>query len=101
MSMTGGNYQALLDGLETAAQEYVERVAATVRGKEFPVQIVTVMGGPAEKIVRYTHEHPGSLVVMATHGRTGVKEVVLGSVARQIVARGDTPTLVVRTAVIS
>lgn len=101
MSMAGGNYQALLDGLEMAAQEYVERVAATVQGKDFPVQRVTAMGGPAEKIVRYSHEHPGSLVVMATHGRTGVKEVVLGSVARQIVSRGNTPTLVVKPSIVA
>ncbi len=96
MSMAGSNYQTILDGLESAAQDYLHQIEATVQGKEFPVQIVTALGGPAEKIVRYTHEHPGSLVVMATHGRTGVSEVMLGSVARRVILHGNTPTLVVR-----
>jgi len=37
-------------------------------------------------------------VVMTTHGRTGLAEVVLGSVARRVVQHGNTPTLVVRPA---
>jgi nucleotide-binding universal stress UspA family protein len=96
MSMAGGNYQAILDGLEQAAQDYLHHVATTLQRNDFPVEIMTSMGGPAEKIVRYAHDHPGSLVVMATHGRTGVTEVVLGSVARRVVLQGNTPTLVVR-----
>jgi nucleotide-binding universal stress UspA family protein len=96
MSMAGGNYQVILDGLEKAAQEYLDQVATTLRRNDFSVQIVTAMGGPADKIVRYTHDHPGSLVVMATHGRTGVTDVVLGSVARRVVLHGNTPTLMVR-----
>jgi nucleotide-binding universal stress UspA family protein len=96
MSMAGGNYQAILDGLEQAAQDYLNQVAAPLRRNDLAVEITTPMGGPAEKIVRYTHEHPGSLVVMATHGRTGMTEVVLGSVARRVVLQGNTPTLVVR-----
>jgi nucleotide-binding universal stress UspA family protein len=94
--MAGGNYQAILDGLEQAAQDYLNQVAAPLRRNDLAVEIATPMGGPAEKIVRYTHEHPGSMVVMATHGRTGMTEVVLGSVARRVVLQGNTPTLVVR-----
>ena len=96
LSMAGGNYQAILDGLEKAAQEYLDQVATTLRHDDFSVQLVTAMGGPADKIVRYSHDRPGSLVVMATHGRTGVTEVVLGSVARRVVLHGNTPTLMVR-----
>ena len=96
ISLAGGNYQAMLDGLEQAARDYLQQVAATLRRNDFSVESTTPIGGPAEKIVRYAHDHPGSLVVMATHGRTGVKDVVLGSVARQVVLHGNTPTLVVR-----
>jgi nucleotide-binding universal stress UspA family protein len=96
MSMAGGNYQAVLDGLEQAARDYLQQVAATLPRNDCPVEITTPMGGPAEKIVQDAHDHPGSLVVMATHGRTGVRNAVLGSVARQVVLHGNTPTLVVR-----
>lgn len=96
MSMSGSHYQAILDGLEQAARDYLHQVATTLRRDDFPVEVVTPMGGPAGKIVSYAHNHPGSLVVMATHGRTGVSEVVLGSVAREVALEGNTPTLVVR-----
>jgi len=96
MGMTGVNYQALLDSFQETADSYVNELASKVREKGTTVETATPMGLPAEKIVEYSHEYPGSLVVMATHGRSGVAEVVMGSVARRVVQHGDTPTLVVR-----
>jgi nucleotide-binding universal stress UspA family protein len=93
--MVGANYQALLDGLQQDADSYVAQLASSIRSKGVTVQTATPIGLPAEKIVEYTHAHPSSLVVMATHGRTGLAEVVLGSVARRVVLHGDTPTLIV------
>jgi nucleotide-binding universal stress UspA family protein len=95
--MVGVNYQALLDGLQQDADSYVSQIAESVRSKGVTVQTATPMGLPADKIVEYAHAHPGSLVVMATHGRSGLAEVVLGSVARRVVLHGDTPTLMVRS----
>lgn len=97
--MVGANYQALLDGLQQDADSYVDQLAGAIRGKGVTVQTATPMGLPAAKIVEYAHAHPGSLVVMATHGRSGLAEVALGSVARRVVLHGDTPTLIVRSIV--
>jgi nucleotide-binding universal stress UspA family protein len=94
--MAGVNYQALLDSMQEAADAYVSQLMTTLRGKGLQVQTVTPMGLPANNIVSFTHEHPGSLVVMATHGRTGLASVALGSVARRVVQHGNTPTLLIR-----
>lgn len=94
--MVGTNYQPLLDSLQNAADSYLNTLAGSLRGKGVHVQTATPMGEPADKIVEYAHEHPGSLVVMSTHGRSGLANVVLGSVARRVVLHGNTPTLVVR-----
>jgi nucleotide-binding universal stress UspA family protein len=94
--MAGVNYQALLDSMQEAADAYVSQLMRTLRGKGLQVQTVTPMGLPANNIVSFTHEHPGSLVVMATHGRTGLASVALGSVARRVVQHGNTPTLLIR-----
>lgn len=94
--MAGINYQAVLDGLQEAAESYLRHAAATLQGKALPVQWLAPMGTPAEKIVSDAHDHPGSLVVMATHGHSGVVEVLVGSVTRRVVQQGNTPVLVVR-----
>ena len=95
------SYPQVLEGLQEAADIYVQRLAATVSSKGFSVHTETPMGTPAEKIVEYVHDHRGSLVVMTSHGRTGLAGLVLGSVARRVVQHGNTPTLVVRPPVTS
>lgn len=97
--MVGANYQALLDGLQQDADSYVAQLAQSMQKKGVTVQTATPIGLPADKIAEYTQTHSGSLVVMATHGRSGLAEVVLGSVARRVVLHGDTPTLIVRSIV--
>jgi nucleotide-binding universal stress UspA family protein len=101
---TGMGYASdpqILDSLQQTANDYVNRCALSLRGKDFSVHVEAPVGLPAEEIVKYAREHPGSLVVMTTHGRTGLAGFVLGSVARRVVLHGDTPTLVVRPPVTS
>ena len=98
MGMAGVNYQVLLDSVQEDADNYVHELAARVREKGVQVETATPMGLPADKVVGYAHDHPGSLIVMATHGRTGFTQALLGSVARRIVQHGNTPTLVIRPA---
>src|SRR5262245_36229548 len=95
------NYPQVLESLQEAVDIYVQRLAATMSSKGFSVHTETPMGTPADQIVEYVHDHPGSLVVMTSHGRTGLAGLVLGSVARRVVQHGNTPTLVVRPPVTS
>ncbi len=61
-----------------------------------PVQAEVVAGEAAAEIVRFAKERFMELVVLATHGRTGVKHLVLGSVAEKVVRQADCEVLVVR-----
>jgi len=54
-----------------------------------------VHGSPADEIVKFAGER-FDLVVVATHGRTGVRRLVLGSVAEHVVRESSVPVLVVR-----
>jgi universal stress protein A len=54
------------------------------------------MGHPAEEIIKAEHDFGIGLVVMATHGRTGVSHLVLGSVAERVVRESVCPVLTVR-----
>ena len=53
-------------------------------------------GHPAETIVRVAEERKADLIVMGTHGRTGLQHVLLGSVAEKVVRLAPCPVLTVR-----
>lgn len=53
-------------------------------------------GSPVEGIVDYAADHNIDLLVIATHGRTGLSHVLLGSVAERIVRESPCPVLTIR-----
>ena len=55
-----------------------------------------VEGSPKEEIVRYARKHEIDLIVLATHGRTGLAHVLIGSVAESVVRTAPCPVLTVR-----
>jgi nucleotide-binding universal stress UspA family protein len=54
-------------------------------------------GSAFAEIVRYARENEIDLIVIGTHGRTGLAHVLLGSVAEKVVRKADCPVLTVRT----
>jgi nucleotide-binding universal stress UspA family protein len=63
-----------------------------------PQTVVTAVrwGAPVEAIVEYAAEKKVDLIVIATHGRTGLSHVLLGSVAERIVREAPCPVLTIR-----
>jgi nucleotide-binding universal stress UspA family protein len=53
-------------------------------------------GNPADEIRRFAEQEGVDLIVMATHGRTGLRHVVLGSVAEKVVRLSSIPVLTVK-----
>jgi len=51
---------------------------------------------PAEGIIETADSKNVDLIVMASHGRRGIKKVILGSVANEVVSHSPTPVLIVR-----
>ncbi len=60
-----------------------------------PVQMTLRIGQPADEIRQVFEAHPGSLLVMSTHGRTGVTRAVMGSVATAVMRHALGPMLVI------
>jgi universal stress protein A len=63
---------------------------------ELDMTLVVRCGTPAEEIVRFAEEEGIDLIVIATHGRTGLKHIMMGSVAEKIVRRSNIPVLSVK-----
>jgi nucleotide-binding universal stress UspA family protein len=86
----------VLEDIESEARQYVEAVAKTLKAKGLTTTTEVRTGIPAEVILAEASE-PGDLVVISTHGRSGVDRWFLGSVADAVVRHGDIPVLVVRS----
>jgi universal stress protein A len=61
------------------------------------VEYLVADGLPAEEIVRVAEERGCDLIVMGTHGRTGLSRLVLGSVAAEVMRRAPCPVLTLRS----
>lgn len=61
-----------------------------------PVAHYLVDGDPAAEIVRLAREHNCSVIVMGTHGRSGLRRLVMGSVAEQVLRRAPCPVLTMK-----
>ena len=59
-------------------------------------EVEVAAGNPADAIVRVAKERGADLIVMGTHGRTGLQHVLLGSVAEKVVRLAGCPVLTVR-----
>jgi nucleotide-binding universal stress UspA family protein len=79
-----------------AAESYLERVAQRLRSDGVSVQTIVVEGWPSHAIVDRAVELGSRVIVMATHGRSGVARLLLGSVALDVVRRTHLPVLLVR-----
>lgn len=82
---------------EEAVSDYVEGVAERLRGEGLEARGRVVHGAAvADEIVRTADEESSDLVAMATHGRGGLKRLVLGSVADKVLRGGGRPVLLHR-----
>jgi nucleotide-binding universal stress UspA family protein len=60
-----------------------------------------IVGTPAEAIIEFASATGTSLIVMGTHGRTGLAHLLMGSVAEQVVRTAPCPVLTVRQAAVA
>lgn len=84
------------DGRLAEIAHTLERVAHELRADDLRVDTIVHEGRPATEIVRTVHEGRHDLVVMATHGRSGIERAVLGSVAERVVGECPVPVLLLR-----
>jgi nucleotide-binding universal stress UspA family protein len=78
------------------ARDLVTRVAAQLEGHGFAVSTATPDADPRHAIVEAAREWAADLIVIGSHGRTGIDRLLLGSVARSVVRHAPCPVDVVR-----
>ena len=92
--MTGPSDQ-FIDQIREESKKNLEAFAGkNLEGAQ--VQTAFLEGSPFVEIIRYARDQQIDLVVIATHGRTGLKHVLFGSVAEKVVRKAPCPVLVVK-----
>jgi nucleotide-binding universal stress UspA family protein len=88
---------AFMAGLRAETATYLSMKTEEMKRRGFEnVSFVAKEGLSADEIMAFARETPGSLVAMCTHGRSGVKRWMLGSVTETVVRHSGAPVLVVR-----
>ena len=91
------HYKNLATQLNDEARNYLEsKVEELKRNRVEKASSIFLEGSPAEEIIALTRREPNSLLAMCTHGRSGVKRWLLGSVTEKAVRHSDDPVLVIR-----
>jgi len=75
------------------ASKALEELASRKSGVKLETHLLE--GIPYKEVVRMTEELDADLVVMGTHGRTGLKHLLLGSVAERVVRSSKVPVITV------
>lgn len=83
------------------ADRYLGRIARQCERQFASTDMLTEFGDPAHVIAEAARREAVDVVVMATHGRTGLERLTMGSVATRVLQRAPSPVMLVRPAALS
>jgi len=90
-------YRSYLQKTADITKRHSSKYAVVPHSKEVDVYIITKEGNPAEAIIDYAGKWGNNLIVMATHGRSGIGRWTIGSVADKVVrAATDASIMLIR-----
>jgi nucleotide-binding universal stress UspA family protein len=87
--------------MQETAQQAMKKFVVESVDEYVEVKQVIRLGHPADEIARYAKEERMDLIIIATHGRTGLAHVMIGSIAEKVIRISSVPVLAIKpTAVI-
>lgn len=81
---------------ESVRQKIEERLASAAAGAQLPIRTLVRTGQPYHEITTAAKDLDTDLIIIATHGWTGLKHVLMGSTAERVVRHSPCPVLTVR-----
>jgi nucleotide-binding universal stress UspA family protein len=86
---------SLMQEVETSAKTYIDRKSQELKNEGLSVQGVVITGWAADIILKYANESNVDLIIMSTHGRSGISRWFMGSVTDRVVRHSVVPVLIV------
>lgn len=80
------------ESAQKTMQEWIHEFSA----QKYNIECKTIIGTPFLEIIRQAKESDTDLIIIGTHGRTGLQHVLMGSVAEKVVRKSPCPVLTVR-----
>ncbi|MDA7980949.1 MAG: universal stress protein [Pirellulales bacterium] len=90
----GEMYYGALEPDRKSLQAMLEKVVPTNPSVKFEHHLLS--GEPADAITSFARERNANLIVMSTHGRTGVMRLLMGSIAESVIRGAECPVLTLR-----
>lgn len=90
------SFEQLEKEIEEGAQKMMEQFCQARMGDFTNYQTAIVTGIPNEEIIRKAADTGASLIVLGTHGRTGLDHIIFGSTAERVVRSAACPVLTIR-----
>ena len=90
---SAGDFGVLLEEQQRLGHAELARLQARLKQRRVPCRTVMGRGTPYQVITDEAHRGRADLIVMATHGRTGLSHLVMGSVAAKVVRTARCPVL--------
>jgi len=91
-----GTAVGLLEEQRASGKRQLERLQARYAKRRIKLRTLMQTGTPYQTIVDAAKSLKANLIVMSTHGRTGVSHLLLGSVAERVVRSATCPVLTIR-----
>lgn len=98
LTIANPRFAEILHAQWRLANARTERLSAQLKKQWRRSRILLKRGTPSQAIVDTARRSGADLIVMATHGRTGLAHVLIGSVAERVVRHAHCPVLTVRRA---
>jgi nucleotide-binding universal stress UspA family protein len=80
------------------AKNYIEKIAVRLKREGINVKTTVVSGSPADEILDYVKNNKIDLIIMSTHGKSGISRFAFGSVAEKVLRHSTVPVLVISAA---
>ena len=81
---------------EAKARKYLEKKAKSLEELDINTECVVVIGDPGSSIVDYAEKNAIDLIAIATHGRSGLRRILFGSVAEYVIKHSKLPILLIK-----
>jgi nucleotide-binding universal stress UspA family protein len=82
--------------MEKDAHTYLDQIVNRLKRSGIKSRPVILAGKPAESLIEYVHNNNIDLLVMATHGRSGLTKLFWGSIAEKVIRAVNVPVLLVK-----
>lgn len=86
----------VIDRIEEEARKEVSAIEKELKESGFEVKARIETGIPLREILRVEEEEGVSIIVIGSHGKTNIKEMLLGSVSEKVIRKSKNPVLVIK-----